>query len=340
MKRNTLFINILLAILFLFIFNYPLFAQVQELDIYNEWYSPDSSFTSQREFLLIRDYQTFNELWKKTELGKTAPFLDFNKYMVLVWIPGYTRRDCSIISFERLLYKEGNLLLIMDFLDNDKRFGPYKRPVKIAIIQNVKDCDLFVFKKKQIGWKKYEFNPIYTLWDMNGKRKRSLDFAVMDRDEGPVIVLATETRELIAEEKKEMAKEKAKKEAQAAAAKAAKEKEERQTVRPIAIVAAPKQASQSRQPSAIQSPRPLPEAVAPKMQTAAQPPSRPAVIQPAKPSQPAQPSQPTKPSGVVSTSPIKIGGTPAPTASSDSKPDAAPGMGEDPLFGSEFDITF
>ena len=324
--------------------NFPIFAQVQELDIYNEWYSSDSTFYSPREFLLIRDYQNFNELWKKTELGKIAPYLDFNKYMVLVWVPGYTRRDCSVINFERILYKEGNLLLIMDFLDNEKRFGPKKRPIKIAIIQNVKDCDLFVFKKIQVGWQKYDFKPIYSLWDMSDKRKRPLDFAVMDRDEGPVIVLATETRELIVKENEDIAKEKARRAALAAATQAAKEKEEKQAVKPIAIVAAPKPVTQTRQPSTIQSPRALPEAITPRMQSATQPQTQRTVYNPVKPNQPSQPAQttqqPSKQSGVVTTSPIKIGGTPAPTVSSDSKPDAAPGMGEDPLFGSEFDITF
>ena len=135
MKRINLFIQIQISLLFLLMSNFPIFAQVQELDIYNEWYSSDSTFYSQREFLLIRNYQTFNELWKKTELGKIAPYIDFNKYMVLVWAPGYTRRDCSIINFERILYKEGNLLLIMDFLDKDKRFGPKKRPIKIFIFK-------------------------------------------------------------------------------------------------------------------------------------------------------------------------------------------------------------
>ena len=70
------------------------------------------------------------------------------------------------------------------------------------------------------------------------------------------------------------------------------------------------------------------------MQNATQP-QQPRADTPAKPT-----SKPSKPTGVVSTSPIVIGGTPAPTTKSDTKPDAAPGMGEDPLFGSEFDITF
>ena len=49
----------------------------------------------------------------------------------------------------------------------------------------------------------------------------------------------------------------------------------------------------------------------------------------------------SKQSGVVSTAPIDMGGgSTSSTESSTKRPEVAPGMAEDPLFGSEFDITF
>ena len=322
--------------LFTIILSTPVFSQIQEVEIFNEWFIEDCSCSFQRQFFFIRDYESFNNFWKKLKLGNIAPYFDFDKYMVFVWAPGLTRKECSKVSFERLLYKEGNLLLLMDFADSDKFYGRLRRPVKFSIFQSVKNSDLFVFKKIKTGWQQYDYKPIYSVWNMDTERKRSLIYTMMDKTEAPKITLATYSAFVTPPEKKQAKNETSTESVQTVQPVRQNPSNigNKSKVEPIRVVAAPRQPSTPKQTASIQTPRALPEPISPKMQTATQP-QQPRADTPAKPT-----SQPSKPTGVVSNSPIVIGGTPAPTTKTDSKPDAAPGMGEDPLFGSEFDITF
>ncbi len=317
-------------ILFSFIFVLPVLAQVSEVEIFNEWFLEDCPCSFERPFFLIRNYEDFNIFWQKIKLGNAAPYYDFNKYMVFVWAPGYTRKNCSKVNFERLLFKEGNLLLLVDFDDSSKFFGQLRRPVKIAVFQKVKDSDLFVFRKIQIGWKSYDYKLVYKVWNMEFERKRPLEITLMDREIAPKYALATFSGTLEESDDNEVPEE------QTTQVAVQPKEESKSKVEPVRIVTAPKQTSSARQPTTVQTPRALPEPISPKMQTAVQP----QTPRNTSPNQTTTTSQPPKTTGVVSTSPIVIGGTPAPTVKPDSKSEVAPGMGEDPLFGAEFDITF
>ena len=133
----------------------------------------------------------FNDFWPKTKLKGIAPYLDFDKYMIFGWTPGYTRKDCSKVYFEKLIYKDGCLLVLIDFADDYREYVQGKRPLKIAIFPKVKPCDVFIFKKIKKGWRKYEWKPILTMWDMSGIRQRPFQIVMVDKEEEKPIQLAT-----------------------------------------------------------------------------------------------------------------------------------------------------
>ncbi len=325
MKKITLSILIVFILMMLCL---PSFGQTKELELYNEWFVEDSTYRSERPFFFIRDSIFFHNFWKYTRLGNTPPYIDFDRFMIFVWAPGYTWNDYSKVSFERILYKDGCLLVLMDFVDNSRRYGAKKRPLKFIILPIVKPCDTFFFRKIKKGWQKYEWKHFYSLWDMSGERKRPFEIVMLDKDKEEQIVLATYTPEL---EKIEVAKN-AEGNGDESDDSKTSSKPSKTTVRPVTIV----------------SHRPI-EPV----------PAKPVVTQPQQPtsqsssqgqrgaqsqSQSTQTTQKpdTKQKPVISDAPIDFGGggSSKPSAELEPKPTAAPGMAEDPLFGSEFDITF
>ena len=66
--------------LFTIILSTPVFSQIQEVEIFNEWFIEDCSCSFQRQFFFIRDYESFNNFWKKLKLGNIAPYFDFDKW--------------------------------------------------------------------------------------------------------------------------------------------------------------------------------------------------------------------------------------------------------------------
>lgn len=315
--------------------NSSAFGQTKELEMYNEWFVEDSTFSSERPFFIIRDSIFFNNFWKYTKLGGGVPYLDFDRFMVLVWAPGSTRQDLSKVNFERILYKEGCLLILMDLADNYRKFGANKKPLKFVILPKVKPCDLFFYKKIKKGWRKYEWKHFYTYWDMSGDRSRPFDIVLMDKEKDVQIVLATYTPELDAPKNEEN---KADENIQIAQ----NTSESKSRVKPVTIV----------------STRPIENRTATIDRERPQSPLKPPTAE--RPFVPNQTSTQTqsgnsltnfkekiqnqnqsKQSGFVSTAPIDMGGgSKSSTESSTKRPEVAPGMAEDPLFGSEFDITF
>ena len=63
--------------------------------------------------------------------------------------------------------------------------------------------NLFVFKKIKTGWQQYDYKPIYSVWNMDTERKRSLIYTMMDKTEAPKITLATYSAFVTPPEKKQ-----------------------------------------------------------------------------------------------------------------------------------------
>ena len=311
-------------------FNSSAFGQTKELELYNEWFVEDSNFTYDRPIYFIRDSGSFHTFWKAINFGNNPPYLDFDRFMIMVWVPGTTRRDYSKVVFERILYKEGCLLILMDFIDSYRRFGSNKKPLKFVILPIVKPCDVFIYKKIKKGWQKYDWKHLATVWDMSGERKRPFQIVQMDKIEEQQIILATYTPELnIATKPQDES------DVLDDTNNTVQESKTKQSVKPVTIVATKPVQTRTQQQPVVQ-----PQTSIPQHQTQT---SQPQVTQPqVQPSpqtttQP-QPKQTTKP--VISDAPIDFGGGSKPAAEPGPKPAAVPGMAEDPLFGSEFDITF
>ena len=316
-------LSLILYIVVLLIINSSALGQTKELTLYNEWFVEDSDFTFERPIYFIRDSGSFHIFWKQVKFGDNPPYLDFDRFMIMVWAPGYTRRDYSKVVFERVLYKEGCLLVLMDFIDGYRRYGANKKPLKFVILPIVNPCDVFIYKKVKKGWQKYDWKHLATIWDMSGERKRPFQIVQMDKAAEEQIVLATYTPEL---DKINVAKKTDDGKEESDEPKS--ELKQTPKVKPVTIVTN----------------KPIePVAAKPVVTQPQQPASQPASQgQPRTQPQPTQtsPKAETKQKPVVSDAPIDFGGGSKPPAEPESKPAAVPGMAEDPLFGSEFDITF
>ena len=312
----------------IFLNNLPAFGQTQELEIYNEWYCSDSKLLPERPFFVIRDTLEFHSFWSKTNFGGYPPHIDFDKYMVFVWAPKPTRKDCKKVEFETIIYKDGSLLVIMNFEGFDKYMtGTLKKPIKAAIFPKIKSGDIFIYSKKKIGWEKYEYIPYYALWDMDNDRKKPFEFVYIDKENKPLYEVATTTGNTSIS---------------AATTIATKNNELDSKINPV-VSAEPESSVYTPRQSAVSMPKQLPEAQTLSMpreatQTSVQPVQTNTVVQQTTSVTPSSPASTV--TAKTTSEPINIGNTPAPKIDKDTKPEVAPGMGEDPLFGSEFDITF
>lgn len=329
MKYNRLSSFSLLIIILLFINVLPADGQTQELEIYNEWYCSDSNLFPERPFFVIKDVLEFQSFWEKTNFGGYPPHLDFEKYMVFVWAPKPTRKDCNKVEFERLLYKNGALLVLMNLEGHDKYMtGSLKKPVKAVVFPKIKSGDIFIYRKVKTGWEQFKWTPVYAIWDMSVERKRPFEYVYVDKDNKPLYETATTTAN-----------------PSVTIATTPLRESESTTSVTNAIVATEQESNvYTPKQSAVSMPRELPEAKTLSTSTT----KNNAPIQPITTvANPPANQTPTKPEPVststnakTTSDPINIGNTPAPKIDKDAKPEVAPGMGEDPLFGSEFDITF
>lgn len=355
MKNKNYKILLFFILILLSSFSNNIFAETKELELYNEWYSDKCSYKPDRPFFIIRDNITLNNFWPKSGFDGFMPLIDFKKFMLFVWIPGAVRKDFSKLNFEKFLYKDNSILVLLENVEEynkSYRHTSYK-PIKAIICPYVDPCDIFVFKKVKKGWQSYEYIPIHTAWNMSGTRKRPFESVDVDKIEDKKIVLATyadldlpkttidknepSEEELDVETSNEQTKPKT-------------------TVRPITIVSTPKVNNPPKQSYTYSPPKSssTPISSTPSQSTQN---SNPVKNQSNSKdnvyddfdlgfgsSQPKSKPDTNKPQ--VTNAPINVGGTSSGQKSSTSTPSpepktqSAPGMEEDPLFGSEFDITF
>lgn len=301
----------LLAFALLFAGTGSLPAQVKEMPVYNEWQGRNSTYNAEKPFFLIRDIHDLLRFWEKSGSDEPAPMIDFSKYMLLVWCPGASLFDYVPVRIERLLYKEGNYFVLMDFQRKDTG-GYWRRPFMATMLPLVTEGDFFIMRKVVRGAHDIDWKPVYTIWDMSGERKRDFEIASLDKEPAKpeFIAHAPETADK----------------------------------KPETMVAAVPQKTEPENPFAETS---TPSAAATTATSGDSPASQaPAAVATTPAAQPAQPAKPAQANANVifpeddnpfATPPAAAattGSTPAATAPATSKVD------EDPLFGTEFDITF
>lgn len=285
-------------------------AQVKELPVYNEWQGRNSTFKPDRPFFLIRDVHDLINFWEKSGSDEPIPGIDFAKYMLLVWCPGSSLFDFVPVRVERFLYKEGNYFALMEF-DRKDTGGYWRRPFMATMLPLIPSGDIFIMRKVLRGAHNVDWKPVYTLWDMSATRNRPLETAMIESPPQKVEFIAH-----------------------------APEPPRKEPARPVEteVAATSPVAQPVSQPVVAAAPATaepvMTTSVAPTSSPAVKPPPAAAVTSPAAETSSGLENFPVeKPAPVAQPQPVSQGGgkTVSPPAQA---------IDEDPLFGSEFDITF
>lgn len=282
-------------------------AQVKEMPVYNEWQGRNSTYNAEKPFFLIRDIHDLLLFWEKSGSDEPAPMIDFAKYMLLVWCPGASLFDHVPVRIERLLYKEGNYFVLMDFQRKDTG-GYWRRPFMATMLPLVTEGDFFIMRKVVRGAHEIDWKPVYTIWDMSGERKRGFEIASLDKEPAKpeFIAHAPETAEK----------------------------------KPETMVATVPQKSEPENPFA-ETPSTSVAAATPPASENTPASQAPAAVATTPAAQPAAPAQAN--ANAIFPEDDNPFATPPAAATTGSTPAAAPAtpkVDEDPLFGTEFDITF
>lgn len=163
------------------------FAQIKELCLYNQWYSDISEFKPDRPFFVIRDYDSFTELWQKSHMKGDLPLLSFEKYMVLVWAPGKTLCDCRNVRLQRFVYKNSAFVAVYNFVDK-LHDSVWHSPV-VASVLPASSGDIFIQSVK-IDKHKTRYSPVFTIWNMSGTRTKPFNVVKLegsDKTSGGVV---------------------------------------------------------------------------------------------------------------------------------------------------------
>lgn len=170
-----------LIILFLFLLFVPhfLFSQQIYLPIYNEWKSNRCNYKPERPFSIIKDLNEFHSFWSESGIDEKEPALDFDRFMVFLWIPGKTLFDFTETQIDRAYLSNDSCLILMNF--KKKPTATWLKPVIATILPKQTNIDYFIFEKViDVNKKIEEWKHIYSLWDMTGKRERLFDVTQLE----------------------------------------------------------------------------------------------------------------------------------------------------------------
>ena len=297
----------------------PSFSQTENIPFYNEWYGNNCDYKTEKPFSFITDVIEFHNFWKKSGIKNDAePSLNFDKYMIFLWNPGKSLYDWSETQIDKFQRKEGAYLVLIDF--KRKYTGKSTKPFYAVIMPKLDENDFFIFKKKLNKKNEIEWQPFYTLWNMTKSRNnRPFNIVLADKEipaqynttitsqssagfpETQSQSLNTATNETINQQKHSQAR-----------------------IQTAYVPPATTTKSESKpiREQPIYSPS-LPEPEMPK--TSSKPVEN--KVTSSIRATPSKPNYPTQSTSTVSKPASPLG-------------DPLPAMDEDPLFGSEFDITF
>ncbi|PKL48322.1 MAG: hypothetical protein CVV42_10115 [Candidatus Riflebacteria bacterium HGW-Riflebacteria-2] len=143
-----------------------------ELGVYADWRGDNCMYKSARPFFIIRDLYDLERFWQQANAAEGMPAIDFEKHMLLVWVPGPTMFDYRPAVVERFIYQDGFYIVVMDIQRKDSG-GFWRRPFVATMLPN-KTGDIFIMRKEvsgtHVNWK-----PLFTIWDMTGERTRPFE---------------------------------------------------------------------------------------------------------------------------------------------------------------------
>ncbi|GEM_PF-1255069 len=176
MKKAALLLTILL-------FSTTLMAKTIELEVFRDWRGNNCEFKSSRPFFTITDVYDLEQFWEKANADESMPWLDFEKYMLLVWNPGPSLFDHDPVKINKFLYKDGRFIAIMD-LEKKQSGGFWRRPFVATLLPRIKKGDIFIMRKIEVGFRKFKYENVFTLWDMSADRSMPFDMVKLDEPVG------------------------------------------------------------------------------------------------------------------------------------------------------------
>lgn len=153
-----------------------------ELGVYSEWRGDNCMYKSARPFFIIRDIYDLERFWQEANADQPMPGIDFDNYMLLVWVPGPTLFDYQPAVVERFVYQNGFYIVVMD-MERKNSGGFWRRPFLATLLTN-KTGDIHIMRKQIVGVK-VEWKPLCTLWDMTSERTRPFAAVKLDKPAEP-----------------------------------------------------------------------------------------------------------------------------------------------------------
>ncbi len=173
MKNRLLFLFVVVLL------SAPGFGKTIELEVFRDWRGNNSEYKSSRPFFIIYDIHDLEEFWSKANADESMPWLDFEKYMLLVWHPGPSMFDHQPVKVEKFLYKDGKFIVLMD-LEKKKTGGYWRSPFVATLLPRIKRGDISVLRREEISYGKIRWQHVYTIWDMQPGRNMPFEVAKMD----------------------------------------------------------------------------------------------------------------------------------------------------------------
>ncbi len=175
-KRALVLIALLLAATTVFA------GKTIELEVFRDWRGSNSQFKSSRPFFTITDIYELERFWSAANADESMPWLDFEKYMLLVWNPGPSLFDHQPVKVDKFLYRDGKFFVVMD-LEKKSSGGYWRRPFVATLLPKVKKGDLFIMRKDHVSYNKVKFRHEFTIWDMSPDRNMPFEVAKLESPE-------------------------------------------------------------------------------------------------------------------------------------------------------------
>ncbi len=172
----------LLILVFLLASSAGFAGKTIELEVFRDWRGSECNFKSSRPFFLIKDIYDLEKFWSQANADEGMPFIDFDKYMLLVWNPGPSLFDHNPVKVERFTYRDGRFFVLMD-LQKKHSGGFWRQPFVATLLPRINEGDIFVMRKVEQPGRHPVWRHIYTIWDM--RPGRNMPFEVVKKIEEP-----------------------------------------------------------------------------------------------------------------------------------------------------------
>ncbi|NLM16562.1 MAG: hypothetical protein GX221_02460 [Candidatus Riflebacteria bacterium] len=170
-------------------------AVFREIPVYNEWYLSDSNYRPSRPFFIINDLDFFINEWEKAGFKEDYPHIDFAKFSIFVWTPGATVKNYDQVRIEKIIHLQDGFIVLMD-PSKAKSGRGFSRPVLFTLVPKIQKSDVFIYDiiyDNRGNIKDYDLK--YTLWNMDGLRTTPMVVLKLDPPEKPTVALASMSRE-------------------------------------------------------------------------------------------------------------------------------------------------